>query len=383
MRVLQVHWAFPPTTGGVESHVADLSAGLAARGCEVTVLTGEPAPQDRPGVTVLRSDLLELGAIRAGLPRDDGYRRAVLEDLDRAVRRTRPDVVHGHNLHHFAAAPALALDELAPRHGFRLHHTFHETWPDLLHETPVYRGWAANYAVSRHVRDECARRIGFSPELRPLGIDVTRFRSARPAFSAGSVPVVLHPARLLPWKGVHVSVRMMAVLAARGVDARLILTDTGRIADWEGELAGYRAEIVALIRELGVEDRVELRAVDYRDMPDLYAEADVVVYPTVAAEPYGLVPLEGMSSGRPIVASRSGGIPETIVDGVTGRLVDRDDAEGLAARIEELVRDPDGARRMGAAGRQRVEERFDLERYLDDLLDSYRSAPARVASSEK
>ena len=381
MRVLQVHWAFPPTTGGVESHVADLSAGLAARGCDVTVLTGEPAPETWPGVTVLRSDLLELGAIRAGLPRDDGYARAVLEDLDRVVRRTRPDVVHGHNLHHFAAAPALALDELAHSHGFGLHHTFHETWPDLLHEKPVYRGWAGNYAVSRHVRDECARRIGFSPELRPLGIDVSRFRSARPVFSGGSVPVVLHPARLLPWKGVHVSVRMMAVLAARGVDARLVLTDTGRIADWDGELADYRAEIVALIGELGVGDRVELRAVDYRDMPALYAEADVVVYPTVAAEPYGLVPLEAMSSGRPVVASRSGGIPETIVDGVTGCLVDRDDAEALAARVEALVLDPGAAGRMGAAGRRRVQQEFDLERYLDDLLDSYRSA--RVASIAK
>jgi glycosyltransferase involved in cell wall biosynthesis len=171
------------------------------------------------------------------------------------------------------------------------------------------------------------------------------------------------------------------VLAGRGVDARLVLTDTGRIADWDGELADYRAEIVGLVDELGVGDRVELRAVDYRDMPALYAEADVVVYPTVAEEPYGLVPLEAMSSGRPVVASRSGGIPETIVDGVTGRLVDRDDPEGLAARVEELVRDPEAARRMGDAGRRRVRQEFDLERYLDDLLDSYRSA--RVASIAK
>ena len=372
MRVLQVHWAFPPTTGGVESHVADLSAGLADRGCEVTVLTGEPDPEQWPGVEVVHSDVLDLTRIRAGV--DDGYDRAVLEELDRAVVRTRPDVVHGHNLHHFAAAPALALDELAPRHGFRLHHTFHETWPDLLHEKPVYRRWAGNYAVSRHVRDECARRIGFSPALRPLGIDVTRFRTGRPPLADGAVPIVLHPARLLPWKGVHVTVRMLGLLAARGVAARLVLTDTGRIADWDGELADYRAGILAQIRDLGLEDRVELRAVHYRDMPALYAEADVVVYPTVADEPYGLVPLEGMSSGRPVVASRCGGIPETIVDGETGWLVDPDDAETMAARIEGLVSDPDGARRMGEAGRRRVLEHFDLERYLDDLLDAYRVA---------
>jgi glycosyltransferase involved in cell wall biosynthesis len=322
----------------------------------------------------MRSDVLDLARIRAGLDDHGGYRQAVLDEIEGAVTSTRPDVVHGHNLHHFAAAPALALDELARRHGFRMHHTFHETWPDLLHEEPVYRGWAGNYAVSRHVRDECTRRIGFSPSLRPLGIDVSRFRSARPPLSGDSTPVILHPARLLPWKGVHVSVRMMALLAAHGIPARLVLTDTGRIADWDGELADYRAEIVGLIRDLGLEDRVELRAVSYRDMPALYDEADVVVYPTVAAEPYGLVPLEAMSSGRPVVASRCGGIPETIVDGVTGWLVDVDDVAGLAARVEALVTDPDAARRMGEAARRRVCRHFDMQRYLDDLLDSYRVA---------
>ena len=374
MRVLQIHWAFPPTTGGVESHVADLSAGLADRGCEVTVLTGEPSPEPWPGVSLMRSDVLDLTRIRAGLDDHDGYRQAVLDELDRAVTSTRPDVVHGHNLHHFAAAPALALDELARRHGFRVHHTFHETWPDLLHEEPVYRGWAGNYAVSRHVRDECTRRIGFSPSLRPLGIDVSRFRSVRPPLSDDSTPVILHPARLLPWKGVHVSVRMMSLLAAQGIPARLVLTDTGRIADWDGELTNYRAEIVGLIRDLGLDDRVELRAVSYRDMPALYDEADVVVYPTVAAEPYGLVPLEAMSCGRPVVASRCGGIPETIVDGVTGWLVDVDDAAGLAARVAALVTDPDAARRMGEAARRHVCRHFDMQSYLDDILDAYRVA---------
>jgi glycosyltransferase involved in cell wall biosynthesis len=356
----------------VESHVADLCVGLARRGCEVTVLTGEASPEQWPGVDVVHSDVLELTRIRAGL--DDGYERAVLDEMERAIARARPDVVHGHNLHHFAAAPALALDELAPRHGFRLHHTFHETWPDLLHEKPVYRRWAGNYAVSRHVRDECERRIGFAPALRPLGIDVARFHTLRPPLSDGAVPIVLHPARLLPWKGVHVSVRMMGTLAARGVPARLVLTDTARIADWDGELADYRAEILGLIRDLGLEDRVELRAVHYGDMPALYEEADIVVYPTVAAEPYGLVPLEAMSSGRPVVASRCGGIPETTLDGGTGWLVDPDDAETMAARVEALVSDPDGARRMGEAGRRRVLQHFDMQRYLDDLLEAYRVA---------
>jgi glycosyltransferase involved in cell wall biosynthesis len=374
MRILQVHWTFPPTAGGVESHVADLSAGLAARGCDVTVLTGEPRPEQWPGVTVVRSELLHLVSIRNGRAALDGYHEAVRHDLDRLINNVRPEVVHGHNLHHFTAAPALTLDALAGRYGFRMHHTFHETWPDLLHENPAYRRWSGNYAVSRHISEECAMRIGFVPELRPLGVDTVRFQTHRVVLSGSDDPVILHPARLLPWKGVHVSVQMLSLLRRRGVSARLVLTDTARIADWDGELAKYRHDILAMVSELGLGDSVDLRGVSYRDMPALYEEADVVVYPTVAAEPYGLVPIEAMSARRPVVASRCGGIPETMVDGVTGWLVDPDNVEGLAARVAQVLSDPARARRMGEAGRRRACSEFDLQRYINDMLHAYRVA---------
>ncbi|KAF2414873.1 hypothetical protein B1729_02580 [Microbacterium sp. B35-04] len=369
-----MHWAFPPTTGGVESHVADLSIGLARRGHDVTVLTGEHAPRAHPELTVLRSDLLSLERIRSSPDTSFWPRPDLLSELGSILRRVGPDVVHGHNLHHFSAGPALALDRLRAQHRFPVHHTFHETWPDVLHDEPVYRAWEGNYAVSRHVRDECARRIGFAPELRPLGIDTARFQANRPVLSGAGLPTILHPARLLPWKGVHLSVRMIGVLAERGIRARLIITDTARIADWDDELTAYRAEIVGMIERLGVGDLVELRAVDYSAMPALYEEADVVVYPTVAEEPYGLVPLEGMSCRRPVVASRSGGIPETIVDGVTGWIVPRDDVDAMATRVTQMLADPDAARRMGDAGRERVVEHFELERFIDAMEDSYRES---------
>jgi glycosyltransferase involved in cell wall biosynthesis len=374
MRVLHVHWAFPPTTGGVESHVAHLCTGLAARGCDVTVVTGEPDPEPWPGVTVHSTGALALDRLRDAAARGERHDDRVRTELGRVVATVRPDIVHGHNLHHFDAAPALAIDDLARRHAFRVHHTFHETWPDILHDTPVYRRWAGNYAVSRYVRDECEARIGFTPDLRPLGIDLAAFSTRRHTLSNVDVPTVLHPARLLPWKGVHISVAMMALLAERGVPARLVLTDTSRIADWDGELDAYRGRVLELVDDLGIADRVELRSVGYRDMPALYEEADVVVYPTVAAEPYGLVPLEAMSARRPVVASRCGGIPETVVDGVTGHLVPPEDHEALADKVADILADPDAARSLGDAGRRHVAERFDLERYIDAMLASYRVA---------
>jgi glycosyltransferase involved in cell wall biosynthesis len=83
--------------------------------------------------------------------------------------------------------------------------------------------------------------------------------------------------------------------------------------DWHGESATYRADLSAVIDALGLHDRVDLRPAAYADMPSLYAEADVVVYPTVGEEPYGLVPLEAMSCGSPGVVARSGGLSETVL----------------------------------------------------------------------
>jgi glycosyltransferase involved in cell wall biosynthesis len=374
MRLLHVHWALPPTTGGVESHVADLCTRLQARECAVTVLTGEPDPAPLPGVDVRRTDLLNLEVIRAGLGNDPAHRRQLRTFVGELIADIRPDIVHGHNLHHFAVAPALVLDELRVALGYAMVHTFHETWPDMLHDTPVYRDWDANLAVSHHVAEECAARIGFRPRARPLGVDTARFRSTRPALASGEPAVILHPARLLPWKGVHLSVRMLATLRSAGLACRLVVTDTARIADWHGELAAYRVEVLALAEELGVRDDLELRPAPYDLMPALYDEADVVVYPTVAAEPFGLVPLEAMSAERPIVAARCGGITETVVDGVTGWLVEPGDADALATQVAAVIRDPERARRAGAAGRRHVQARFDLERYVDDVVGIYRVA---------
>ncbi len=362
LRVAIVHWAFPPTTGGVESHLADLSRLLSVRGCEVTVLTGERDPIENRAFEVLSVPSLRLN----GSSRDDGAALAPI------LRRLRPQIVHGHNLHHFHPEPARVLDELRHELGFELHHTFHETWPDVLHEDAVYRQWNRNWAVSAHVQDECERRLGFRPQLLRLPVDTEVFHSGRRLLHERR-PVILHPARLLPWKGVHISVAMVAELRERGHDVTLVVTDTQRIADWDGELRSYRESVLEQIRALRLEDRVRFARAAYSEMPALYEEADVVVYPTVGEEPYGLVPLEAMSCARPVVATRSGGICETVVEGETGFLVDRGDAIALADRVATLLADPDLAVSLGEQGRQRAVADFSVDRFLNTLLAAYES----------
>ena len=371
LKVLEIHWAFAPTTGGVESHLADLARLLVHDGCEVTVLTGEPQPLHDGRYEIITTQRLNLERIRNGPSYDGSMASDFFELLAEVVSRKSIDIIHGHNLHHFDAGPALAIERLRRRHDIGVHHTFHETWPDVLQAQPVYRHWQGNYAVSRFVQRQCSEWIGFEPELMPLGVDTQLFHVDRPCFDNVGRAVVLHPARLLPWKGVDIALRMLRKLLDRGQDVCLAMTDTQRIVDWNSELHEYRARIMALIAELRLGDRVRFVQASYREMPRVYELADIVVYPTRAEEPLGLVPLEAMSCGRPVVASLSGGIAETVVDGRTGYVVPKDDVEALADRVDRLLRAPALARGLGTEGRRWVEEHFDGRRYAKALQQRF------------
>jgi glycosyltransferase involved in cell wall biosynthesis len=372
--ILQVHWTFPPTTGGVESHVADLAAAMAGGKRRVVVLTGERNPVRCEQYTIVSTPLLDLETIKTSpLPKDVLLSR-FRELLAQVISQYRIRVIHGHNLHHFHPSPALAIETVRQQFDLRVFHTFHETWPDLLSESPVYKLWNGNYAVSRHVQEQCQSILGFTPELHRLGVDIGVFRSKTACFASGRHPVILHPARLLPWKGVDVGIRALRLLIDRGYRTTLVITDTQRIADWNTELDAYRERITHLVDDLQLASNVRFQRAAYVDMPSLYERADIVIYPTIGEEPYGLVPIEAMSCARPIVASNSGGIPETVLDGVTGHLVPKGDIEALASRLAGLLSNPRQARRFGAAGRRHVSNNFDSERYASALLEHYAEA---------
>lgn len=339
--VVHIHWAFPPTTGGVESHLADLGRLQSAAGRRVVILTGEPDPVRHPAYEVVSSPLLTLERARASAAAPDADASALALHIAELVARTGADVIHGHNLHHFSPAPAIAVESLRHQLGIAAHHTFHETWPDILTDRPLYRSWEGTYAISGYIQQQCAELIGFRPDLLHPGVDTERFRSGRKLFSGTGPMTLLHPARLLPWKGVHVSVDALQRLRDRGHNVRLVLTDTQRIADWDDALPGYRRQVLEQIENLRLAEAVRFVSARYDEMPALYDAADIVLYPTVQGEPYGLVPPEAMSAGRPVVASRCGGIVETVVDNETGFLVEPGDADHLADRIEVLLTDRD------------------------------------------
>lgn len=193
------------------------------------------------------------------------------------------------------------------------------------------------------------------------GIDLERFRSVQPldlGLPQGAVAVGF-VGRFVDWKGVLTLADAWSRVAQSIPRAHLILVG-------EGE------EEEEMRRRLDGADRVHW--LGFRtDVPQVMAALDVLVYPSVM-EGFGLAAVEGMASGLPVIVAEAGSLPEVVGDSGAGRFVAPHDPSGLGAAIVELVRDPELRRAMGARGRARVEEAFDLERMVDRYEEVLREA---------
>lgn len=391
MRVLMTHYAFYPTTGGVESHLLDLCAELVCQGHEVHALVGSlpgsPAEELIEGIQVHRDDLLNIELVRerkaaAGFDADTPWpvlQRRVRSFYRDFVERHGIDVVHAHNFHHFLPEYGLALTELYDE-GLPTALTLHEMWGEFICEHLLENTrWDSIIPVGEHVRRDLMR---MSPTVRNVrkilhGINVEMFNpdvqedGLREELGLQGRRVILHPARMLPWKGVHYSVEAMRQVVERFPDAVLIVTDTEQIIDWIRELGEYKRQVLEAVEANGLREHVLAHSFDFFDLPRAYALADVVIYPTCGEEPFGLVPLEAMACAKPVVVSRSGGLVESVIDGKTGYVIDKDNSDQLAERLVRLL-GSDGMRlTMGQAGRRHVEERFSRERMTREVVEEY------------
>ncbi len=191
--------------------------------------------------------------------------------------------------------------------------------------------------------------------------------------SGDGSPLLVSVGALTPAKGHAVLIEAMAVIVPRfpGTVAAIVgepLLD---------EDVHHEQRLREQVRALGLGDHV--RFLGFRsDVAEILRRATVVVHPSICEETFGLVPLEAMALGRPVVASRSGGIPEVISDGQTGVLVTPRDATELARAVCELLGDPARRERMGAAGRRRASDEFSMARMTAGLNAAFERAISRA-----
>jgi glycosyltransferase involved in cell wall biosynthesis len=200
------------------------------------------------------------------------------------------------------------------------------------------------------------------------GIDLSPYATPDRAHARSLLQIADEPAvgivgRLQPWKGQHIFLRA-AALVAESHPRALFFVIGGTPG---GFSAGYPAHLQNLVRQLGIEERVWFMG-QRPDVPSLLPGLDVFALASFD-EPFGLVTVEAMAAGAPVVATRSGGTPEILLDGVTGQLVPNGDELQMARAIEAYLDDPARAGRIAAAARARAFDAFDVTRFVREVED--------------
>ncbi|VEG56290.1 group 1 glycosyl transferase [Mycolicibacterium aurum] len=214
--------------------------------------------------------------------------------------------------------------------------------------------------ISAYTRRRFASAFGPGAALEhvPPGVDTDRFvpdevarAELRARYRLGSRPVVVCVSRLVPRKGQDMLIRALPAIRQRVPGAALVIVGGGP----------YLTSLRRLAHEFGVAEHVVFtEGVPGDELPAHHAMADVFAMPCrtrgsgLDVEGLGIVYLEASSTGVPVVAGRSGGAPETVVDGETGLVVDGSDVAAIATSVGELLADPSRAAAMGAAGRRWV-----------------------------
>jgi glycosyltransferase involved in cell wall biosynthesis len=210
---------------------------------------------------------------------------------------------------------------------------------------------------------------------------------------------VLFVGRLCPEKGVHVLLDAMGKLPPPQRGAELNLVGPLDVAPKEfvdpfcrdplfkglegfySRPAAFQEHLRRQVDALGGRAMLQGRVLN-SDIGEHYAKAGIFVFPSLWHEPFGIPVIEAMAAGLPVVATRGGALPEIVIHGETGFLVDRGDSEGLSRAIATLLANPALRARMGAAGRERAREMFTWEHCVHRLNQLYAIATQRTGSDQ-
>jgi len=365
--------------GGPARHAALLDEGLEKEGIQSVVVTGSVG-EEEGDMSYLFSERGKSPVILPELRREIHplLDAVCLWKLFQIMRRERPDIVHTH------MAKAGALGRLAAtlaRVPVRIH-TFHghvfegyfsrfKTRFFLAIERFLARRSNCLIAVSDHVRQEICRRyrIGSPKRVRvvPLGLDLEPFLrlngeegSLRTELGLSSgIRLIGIVGRLVPIKNHAFFLEVVEALVKKRQDLHFVIVGRG-----EEEEALKR-----LVRQKGLSRFVTFLGWR-KNLTEIYSDLDVVVL-TSRNEGTPVSLIEAMASGKAVVATRVGGVPDVVQDGVTGYTVSSGDLSGFVEKIELLLHHRDLQERLGKAGRKWVSERFSKERLLQNIRTLY------------
>ncbi|MGH2672279.1 MAG: glycosyltransferase family 4 protein [Actinomycetota bacterium] len=331
--------------GGVQVHVRELASRLAARGHDTIVLA--------PAGGGVVDDLVRAVGRPVRIPYGGKvapicFSRASWRRIRRTIEVFEPDVVHAHEP--FSPSTSMMSVLATDAAVVATFHAFHERSRLLEAAAPLLRSVArridAAVAVSRAAGRFVAPIVPGEVEIVPNGVDVERF--ARPGGPAAGLPdgrILLWVGRLDPQKGFPIMVRAFGRLATEFPDLSLVVAGDGR-----------DRHATDLLTEEARRRVLMLGSVPNVELPAYLAAADVFASPATGHESFGIVLVEALAAGVPVVASDIPGYREVIRAGVDGLLLPPSDAAALASAIRRVLVEPDLASRLAHAGRARARE---------------------------
>jgi glycosyltransferase involved in cell wall biosynthesis len=377
--------------GGVESFVWETARRLADRGHDVTLFGGRGKVL-RPyrNLTILRYPYIA----RETWGRVPPLRKSLnllklLERLSMAASAL-PDLVAGRfDIVQVSKPYDFPIGALARRRsGARL--LYNSQGTDFFPGDALFRrNLDGAFACSRYNATMVEDRLRIPIAVSYNGFDQTIFQPlpAAPALRArlapDGAPLLLYVGRLVTFKGLDHLLDALALLSVARRQLSVAGQNNGPRSTGYGLpprllLAGdgpHRAALERRARELGIADRVHfLGPLANADLPRYHAASDAFVIPSTDHETFCIAACEAMACARPVIAARTGGLPEVVRDGETGYLVPPGDAQALAERIRALLGDAALRARLGAAGREWTLEMFTWDKVVERVVGCYERA---------
>jgi len=374
-------------TGGMNVYVHEVSVRLAERGRAIDVFTRRESAEAptitefAPGARLIQIEAGPIGPV----PKTDliSLTDAFADGIEafRASEDLRYDLIHSHYWLSAVVGESLAAKWEAPHLGMfhtlgevklRARASEHEPPERIEAERRLVRTLDRVVAGTDYEQRLLRQIYGVPPtniEVIPLGVDPERFHpgsriEAREALGIEVTDdVVLAVGRIEPLKGLDILIRAAAQVTEHS-RLRLIVAGGDEAAHAEFE------RLIAIAEEVGIRDQLSfIGAIDHDELPTYYRAADVVVMPSFS-ESFGLVAVEAMASGIPVVVSRVGGLASTVADGRTGYLIPWRCPEPFAEKIELLLRNDPLRDALGAAGVERMRD-YSWESVADRLVWLY------------
>ncbi|KKT79220.1 MAG: Glycosyl transferase group 1 [Parcubacteria group bacterium GW2011_GWF2_44_8b] len=394
MKILFLSDDFPPTSfGGAGISTYELALGMKKAGQEVLVITTcrkkeEAGELEYQGLKIFKIASDYPGKWRAYISL---YNPPVIRELEKILKKIKPDVVHANNIHFYLSYPSIKLaktyskvtvvtlrDTMSFSFGklktekYLKNFDAHLTWLDQLKQArkrwnplrnliiKYYLGYAdKKFAVSKALKKALEQNGIKNVEVIHTGTDIAEWqvlpdkvKSFKKRHGLEEKKVIFFSGRLSISKGANVTFEVIEKISQEFPDVILLVAGTGS----------------------NIKERNNLKFTGWIDREEIklaYAASDVVLVPSLYLDPFPRVVIEAMAAGKPVVGTCYGGTPEAILDGVTGFVVNPFNTKEMAEKTLDLLRDSDKARRFGKAGRERVRNTFNLDEKIKNILACY------------